>query len=601
MTYGYRSEANFSKYFPQTLSMHSRRLVAQLSAKRETVSKERPIIFIAHSLGGLIVKHALVYASASSADRDTSYKSLQLSTIGVLFFGTPHREGHQLSWKKLLTRVMSVSRRVQFADSFDPLLSQAELFELELERYRSIEDKFLNYSFYEKFTTDTADGKSSIHAVPRDLALPLIQGASWHGCELRKTHENLVKFEGSGDPGYQRVLDALQDCLSHYQTAAHNCEAFERETDLSQSQELRRSRSGSRDESEGLSLNWRVQSFTSTSRLRPTKSTADKIRSYSEQLARSNFKDGEFDYATLRTATDLAQLYTDTNQDIEVDKLYKRLLDKTRGGLARSEKDHGYHDRKTLRMMAALAHLHAVAGQYHKAESLNKRLLVEVQDLCGYFSLEHAFILNQLAHNAYLQSDYDWAAALLLRVLNIQEAIYEERDEHPESLRTTARLAIIYDEQGNFSEAQRLYKKVIESRETSPELGWDHEDTIKTIENLAVSYRLQGQGRENLTRAAQAYEKALERRKRVLSRYGGTTDTAPERLGDARERLADTVVRLGGVYRELGEEEKAQALLEQWPKIGYQIGLESVTEGEESVTEGEICTLPDSRFPNAEL
>ena len=183
---------------------------------------------------------------------------------------------------------------------------------------------------------------------------------------------------------------------------------------------------------------------------------------------------------------------------------------------------------------------------------------------------------------------------MLLHVLKIQEAIYEERDEHPESLRTMARLAIIYDEQGNFPEAQRLYKKVINSRETSPELGRDHEDTIKTIENLAVSYRLQGQGPENLTRAAEAYQKALERRKEVLSRYGGTTNIAPERLGDARERLADTVVRLGEVYRELGEEEKAQALLEQFPKIDYQIGLESVIEGE-------ICTPPDSRFPNAEL
>ncbi len=43
----------------------------------------RPIIFIAHSLGGIIVKKALVDAQANVA-----YQSLDEATLGIVFFGT---------------------------------------------------------------------------------------------------------------------------------------------------------------------------------------------------------------------------------------------------------------------------------------------------------------------------------------------------------------------------------------------------------------------------------------------------------------------------------------------------------------------------------
>jgi hypothetical protein len=46
----------------------------------------RPVIFIVHSLGGLIVKAALLAAS-----KNPKFSSIKEATRGICFFGTPHR------------------------------------------------------------------------------------------------------------------------------------------------------------------------------------------------------------------------------------------------------------------------------------------------------------------------------------------------------------------------------------------------------------------------------------------------------------------------------------------------------------------------------
>ena len=49
----------------------------------------RPILFIAHSLGGIIVKE-LLRRSSDDLLRQSHLRSVSSSTIGVMFFGTPH-------------------------------------------------------------------------------------------------------------------------------------------------------------------------------------------------------------------------------------------------------------------------------------------------------------------------------------------------------------------------------------------------------------------------------------------------------------------------------------------------------------------------------
>ena len=61
---------------------------------------KRPLIFIAHSLGGIIVKQALVWAH-----RDPRYKLIKDHTLGIVFFGTPHQGSGKANYGKILANV----------------------------------------------------------------------------------------------------------------------------------------------------------------------------------------------------------------------------------------------------------------------------------------------------------------------------------------------------------------------------------------------------------------------------------------------------------------------------------------------------------------
>jgi len=136
-------------YLPQALYLHSNRLIEQLADLRAGDAEKRPLIFIAHSFGGLIVKSALVHSSVAVEERDARLKAIQLLTIGVLFFGTPQKEIHLTRWNDLLLKMFRAANLTSLDRVPHPLADQAELLNLQIERYKSIEVNFFNFSFYE--------------------------------------------------------------------------------------------------------------------------------------------------------------------------------------------------------------------------------------------------------------------------------------------------------------------------------------------------------------------------------------------------------------------------------------------------------------------
>lgn len=70
----------------------------------------RPLIFVAHSLGGLLIKQALI--ESSKQDRDGRDRNLHKACRAVIFFGTPHRGSpHDAS---LGLVVASIAKMAQF-------------------------------------------------------------------------------------------------------------------------------------------------------------------------------------------------------------------------------------------------------------------------------------------------------------------------------------------------------------------------------------------------------------------------------------------------------------------------------------------------------
>ncbi|KAI8623277.1 hypothetical protein F5Y19DRAFT_481901 [Xylariaceae sp. FL1651] len=78
-------------------------LVALFNDKEDEDAKLRPIVFVGHSLGGLIIKQALCLAERRF---DGKYKSLWEATHGVMFFSTPHYGMHKTLWRTFVRYVL---------------------------------------------------------------------------------------------------------------------------------------------------------------------------------------------------------------------------------------------------------------------------------------------------------------------------------------------------------------------------------------------------------------------------------------------------------------------------------------------------------------
>ncbi|KAI0201194.1 hypothetical protein F4808DRAFT_425606 [Astrocystis sublimbata] len=71
-------------------------LIQQVTRMRSNLTKARPIFFICHSIGGLVVKAALV-----KAKRQEELRTLVYDCHGITFFATPHRGSSYLSMPHL--------------------------------------------------------------------------------------------------------------------------------------------------------------------------------------------------------------------------------------------------------------------------------------------------------------------------------------------------------------------------------------------------------------------------------------------------------------------------------------------------------------------
>lgn len=134
-------------------------LVALESERRAAPS--RPVLFVVHSLGGIVVKEAL-RRSRSCQMGQAHLRGIFESTIGIIFFGTPHAGAdprtflHRVAEKVVKAAGLSVNEQIVSA-----LLPSSE-------RLRELRDEFgpmaqdrgwIIHSFQEQFGVDVLFGK----------------------------------------------------------------------------------------------------------------------------------------------------------------------------------------------------------------------------------------------------------------------------------------------------------------------------------------------------------------------------------------------------------------------------------------------------------
>lgn len=94
LTFGYDTRLQHRLIRPASgndVSDHASNLLIGLEALcRHPNEQLRPIVFIAHSLGGIVVKEALRNSRRYKSSKAHLHAIFE-ATLGLLFFGTPHR------------------------------------------------------------------------------------------------------------------------------------------------------------------------------------------------------------------------------------------------------------------------------------------------------------------------------------------------------------------------------------------------------------------------------------------------------------------------------------------------------------------------------
>lgn len=105
---------------------HAVDLLNALASSREKVEADRrPIIFVVHSLGGLVCKDALLVASRGP---EQHLKMIIESTQGVVFIATPHSGSALAGMARLPMQVFGLIRQVN-SDLVSVLEIQSEVLE----------------------------------------------------------------------------------------------------------------------------------------------------------------------------------------------------------------------------------------------------------------------------------------------------------------------------------------------------------------------------------------------------------------------------------------------------------------------------------------
>lgn len=206
MTYNYVSgDAGYRYIVFHLLDGRALNLTENLVALRQRDgTSKRPLFFIAHSLGGWIVKRALILSNEAS---DPVLREVELSTCGVAFFGTIAPGGPSSP-----SPLAHVIRRTSGVKDHDEQTSPPSMklqpddfqwLERQMGAFKGIAANLPRISFYE--TKKSGDS----FVVEKHHSMTGSDGAQ---IGLVATHSDLVSFQGR-DENYASFINKFRDMV----------------------------------------------------------------------------------------------------------------------------------------------------------------------------------------------------------------------------------------------------------------------------------------------------------------------------------------------------------------------------------------------------
>ncbi|KAL2131702.1 hypothetical protein VTI74DRAFT_4721 [Chaetomium olivicolor] len=229
-TWGYHTPITNkqSLHFQGNIFAHAGELLVGLASTRAALgSGARPIIFVAHSTGGVLVKELL---RLSEAERDGPLKEILLSTSAVVFLGSPHRGTEQYN---LRDAVKSMAGAVFGIGPHDPVLEElcgTNAVEMELSRQAFVrlwnaynfKVKTFQESIIPTYHNPVLRAETTLRRLASFLGDPRENAETI--CAL---HDNICRFGSADEPGYRALARSLAAFITREEEERHILNAKE--------------------------------------------------------------------------------------------------------------------------------------------------------------------------------------------------------------------------------------------------------------------------------------------------------------------------------------------------------------------------------------
>ncbi|HUT25478.1 MAG TPA: alpha/beta fold hydrolase, partial [Sumerlaeia bacterium] len=159
---------------------------------------ERPVVFIAHSLGGLLVKQMLRHACDFG---DPKWSAVLEQTKGIVFLSTPHSGSDIASWVSYVGGLLPTSVAVRELQAHEPHLRELNVW------YRNNVERLglRTQVYYETLKTGpvlVVDATTADPGIPHVVPIP-----------MDKNHATICKPESKGELPHTRVGAFIRECV----------------------------------------------------------------------------------------------------------------------------------------------------------------------------------------------------------------------------------------------------------------------------------------------------------------------------------------------------------------------------------------------------
>ncbi|KFY69520.1 hypothetical protein V496_00173 [Pseudogymnoascus sp. VKM F-4515 (FW-2607)] len=213
ITYGYDADVvNLTRVAGQnTVREHSTNLINDLAALRRDAAG-RPIIFVAHSLGGLVCQDALLVCNNPNEEAQSDILS---STCGIAFLGTPHAGSDLETFATAVANIVSLVKT--------PNKKLLKVLGRNSEVLANIENGFLTMVQRRLGDRQSSLKPIALHAFVEEMPVDFLgrrvvepESAKIRGYNFDTIHANhmeMTKFRTAADAGYLKVLNRLKSWI----------------------------------------------------------------------------------------------------------------------------------------------------------------------------------------------------------------------------------------------------------------------------------------------------------------------------------------------------------------------------------------------------